>query len=376
MSVEELMLHFLYADDEAMSDSSGRGSPWGRQYYIPGDIMKGVVSLHVRSRVKVRAVTLFLLGTATVSWEAPSKKKVYQSSEIYLESSKPLLDPGYDQMVPLGQGLHQFSFKYQLPTDLPSTFNGVYGQVTYLAKVLLDCEDERNTTITSEPFMVLRRPELPDSAYLEKTIKKKRFFVGFTSGRVRVVCTIDKTAAVPGDDLLVDAEITNWTGRQINLIQASLIQESSYLAQGHQLLFRQYLSKRDDVYDVTFEQGRRWRKVHLPVPPFLPDSGLDKCTIMEVKYIFQFKVSIEGKDDIVVETPLLVGGHHPVHGPAGKESFLLNRMWNNMAIADEAPNYRPRDGNRSNYTESINGDFPDNRFYRNITEPGRLSQHY
>ena len=61
--------------------------------------------------------------------------QVYKSSEIHLESSKPLLDTGYQQVVSLGQGLHQFRFHYQLPTELPSTFNGVYGQITYLAKV-------------------------------------------------------------------------------------------------------------------------------------------------------------------------------------------------------------------------------------------------
>ncbi|KAK3779729.1 hypothetical protein RRG08_013684 [Elysia crispata] len=368
MSVEDLLIHFQY-DDEDIASEGGRSSSSARQYYIPGDILKGIVSLHTTGRIRVRAVTLYLLGTATVSWEAPRKKKVYKSSEIHLESSKPLLDTGYQQVVSLGQGLHQFRFHYQLPTELPSTFNGVYGQITYLAKVLLDCEDERNTTITSEPFMVLRRPDLPDSVYSEKTLKKKRFFCGFTSGKVRVECTLDKTAAVPGDDILIDAEITNWTGRQINLIQAALIQESKYNAQGHELLFRQYISKRDDVFDVTCEQGRRWRKVHLPVPPFLPDSGLENCNIMEARYIFQFKVSIEGKDDIVVESPLFVGNHHPVHGPEGRDNFLLGRMWNNIAIADEVSHSRYQDGNRSSYTESINGDFMDNRFYRNITEP-------
>ena len=80
-------------------------------------------------------------------------------------------------------------------------------------------------------------------------------------------------------------------------------------------------------------------------------------------------MSIEGKDDIVVESPLFVGNHHPVHGPEGRNNFLLGRMWNNIAIADEVSHSRYQDGNRSSYTESINGDFMDNRFYRNITEP-------
>lgn len=61
--------------------------------------------------------------------------QVYQASEIHLESAKPLLDIGYDSSTELKPGLHQFGFKFLLPSDIPSTFNGVYGQITYLAKV-------------------------------------------------------------------------------------------------------------------------------------------------------------------------------------------------------------------------------------------------
>ena len=80
-------------------------------------------------------------------------------------------------------------------------------------------------------------------------------------------------------------------------------------------------------------------------------------------------MSIDGKDDIVVESDIYVGSHHPVWGPVGKDNIMLGRLWNNIAITDEAPFDRYRDGNRSTYTESINGDFMDNRFYRNIIEP-------
>lgn len=53
-------------------------------------------------------------------------------------------------------------------------------------QVKLECEDERNTTLTSEPFMVLRRPELPVELYKERSMKKSRFFLGFNSGKVIV----------------------------------------------------------------------------------------------------------------------------------------------------------------------------------------------
>ncbi|CAL1532967.1 unnamed protein product [Lymnaea stagnalis] len=355
MSVEDLLIHFVYGDD----DESTR---LHRQYYMPGDEMKGVVSLHLRQAIKTRGLTIHFLGMATVSWESNKKKRVYQASEVHLESAKHLLDIGYDNAIELPRGLHQFGFKYQLPTNLPSTFNGVYGQITYIAKVKLDCEDERNTTITSEPFMVLRRPELAPEIYEEKTIKKSRFFLGLTTGKVKVECTIDKSAAVPGDNIIIDAEVSNWTGKEISLIQASIILESHYLAEGHEIVFRQYLSKRDDVYDVSTFRGRRWRHVLLPVPPYLPDSGLEHCKIMNLQYIFQFKVRVEGKDDVALETPLFVGIHSTNLGSQGKD-LLLGKMWQGMSATEDEPITKeaPWYGGKSIYTESVNGDFFDLR---------------
>ncbi|CAG5121223.1 unnamed protein product [Candidula unifasciata] len=322
MSVEDLLIHFQYVED----DDNNRHN---KQFYIPGEEVKGIV---------------------------------YQSSEIYLESAKRLLDVGYDNAIELKPGLHQFGFKYLLPSDIPSSFTGIYGQVTYLAKVKLDCEDARNTTLSSEPFLVLRRPELPVELYSEKHLKKSRFFFGLHSGKVKVTCTIDKSAAIPGDNIIIDGEVTNWTGKEITLIQASLILESHYYAEEHEIAFRQYLSKRDDVYDVTLRSGRRWRHIYLPVPPFLPDSGLEHCQIISIKYIFQFKVRIEGKEDVVLETPLFVGKHSPQFGPAGRD-LMLGKMWQGLGAPDDDPSSKdlPWYGGKSIYTESVNGDFFDVR---------------
>ncbi|KAK0064254.1 arrestin domain-containing protein 1 [Biomphalaria pfeifferi] len=356
MSVEDLLIHFIYSEEDEQVRHN-------RQYFLPGEEMKGLVSLHLRTGVRTRGLTIHFLGMATVSWESPKKRKVYQASEIYMESAKPLLDIGYDSYVDLPSGLHQFGFRYQLPTNLPSTFNGVYGQVTYIAKVKLECEDERDTTITSEPFMVLRRPELSPEIYDEKTIKKSKFFVGLTTGKVKVECTIDKSAAIPGDNIAINAEVCNWTGKEISLIQASMILESHYFAEGHEIVFRQYLSKRDDVYDVNTFRGRRWRNVLLPVPPYLPDSSLEHCKIMTLRYVFQFKVRIEGKEDIALETPLYVGTHSSLTGNQGKD-LLLGKMWQGMDTLEEERSRKselPWYGGRSMYTESVNGDIFDLR---------------
>ena len=62
----------------------------------------------------------------------------------------------------LGTGRHKFPFEYTLPETLPSSFIGRYGSVTYVIKATLK-EQRRfspGTTITSEPFLVLRKLDI------------------------------------------------------------------------------------------------------------------------------------------------------------------------------------------------------------------------
>ena len=110
--------------------------------------------------------------------------------------------------------------------------------------------------------------------------------------------------------------MSNWSPRSITLIQAAIILESTYRAHNSkkkQIVFRQILNKRIDVFDVKNLRGRRWRNVQMAVPPFLPDSGLEGCSIMDVRYLFEFRAQIDNSDDIYVHFPLFVGGH-----PAGR----------------------------------------------------------
>ncbi|XP_012939062.1 uncharacterized protein LOC106012020 [Aplysia californica] len=129
----------------------------------------------------------------------------------------------------------------------------------------------------------------------------------------------------------------NFSGRWISLIQAAVLQESYYYAQGKEIIFRQYLNTHDDVFDTGFRTGRRWHEIKLLVPPYLADSGLETCKIMRVKYFFQFKVQLEKKEDIMVETPLYIG-HHPDEMVEDGKDLLLGRMWQGItSLPQESP---------------------------------------
>lgn len=346
MSVEDLILHFEY--DEGRE----------KQFYMPGEYLQGTILLHLRMGLRVRRLSLLILGGAAVSWEIQGRKKIYSAREEYLQGSKLLLDSGVEDSMLLERGVHEFTFQYLLPSNLPSSFAGIYGSVTYLAKVVLDPEDGSVTTITSEPFMILRRPPLLPQMFDDKEMKKSKKLLGLcTTGQIKLQCRLSRTAAVPGETIYINAEVCNWSGRGITLIQAAVIMESTYHSHNDgskdKISFRQILNKRLDVFDVTTRRGRRWRNVQMAIPPYLADSGLEECSIIDINYIFEFRVQIEGTDDLVTETPLYVGGHpYGYKDPAARD----NRMdLDGFSLANrELPWY-------GGAMESVDGDFFDLR---------------
>ncbi|KAK7493629.1 hypothetical protein BaRGS_00015141 [Batillaria attramentaria] len=339
MSVEDLILHFEYDENRE------------KQFYIPGETIRGTILLHLRMGLRVRSMSLLILGGAAVSWEVQGKVKMYSAREEYLQGSKLLLDSGVEDSLLMDRGVHEFTFQYLLPTNLPSSFAGVYGSVTYVAKVVLEPEDGSATTITSEPFMVLRRPPLPPHTFSDWEMKKSKSLFGLcTTGQIKLYCRISRTAAIPGEVIYVNAEVSNWSPRGITLIQAAVIMESTYHARNtdsknNKIVFRQILNK-------------RWRNVQLAVPPYLADSGLEECSIIDVKYLFEFRVQIEGRDDLVVQTPLYVGGH-PI-GYMNESARGYRRMdLDGFSLANnELPWYG---GGMGTMSETVDGDFFDLR---------------
>nr|KAG5704318.1 hypothetical protein BaRGS_012627 [Batillaria attramentaria] len=312
MSVEDLILHFEYDENRE------------KQFYIPGETIRGTILLHLRMGLRVRSMSLLILGGAAVSWEVQGKVKMYSAREEYLQGN-----------------------------------------------VVLEPEDGSATTITSEPFMVLRRPPLPPHTFSDWEMKKSKSLFGLcTTGQIKLYCRISRTAAIPGEVIYVNAEVSNWSPRGITLIQAAVIMESTYHARNtdsknNKIVFRQILNKRLDVFDVVTLRGRRaWRVVldavflRLAVPPYLADSGLEECSIIDVKYLFEFRVQIEGRDDLVVQTPLYVGGH-PI-GYMNESARGYRRMdLDGFSLANnELPWYG---GGMGTMSETVDGDFFDLR---------------
>ncbi|GFR85528.1 arrestin domain-containing protein 4-like [Elysia marginata] len=276
--------------------------------YQPGEIIRGTIYINLAKPTAIREITVKVYSEGNVSWKGQDEQ-VYQAQEIYVDSSKAIVDTTYDlEPLQLPQGRHEFPLDYILPENVPSSYIGKYGNVTYTMRATAVGANSRDTAISSEPFLVLRRQHIPAIAQQPLAMTaSRRMPCACSFGTLDIRVTLDRAGGVPGEDIFLQAELKNQSGRTVTAMQASLVMTTVFRAQSRSTEFRQIVSKKRDEMDVAKGEGRRWTHVRLPLPPYVPESKLEFCDIIELDYLFQFRVEMTGGSEVRLEAPFWVG---------------------------------------------------------------------
>lgn len=276
--------------------------------YQPGEIVRGQISLRLLRPSRIKNILLHIRGEGVAAWEDQHSGQRYQASETYINASKSVIDAGPDSPLSLSDGHHEFPFEYFLPENLPSSYIGKFGSVTYVLKATVQGEKAIDTNLTSEPFLLLRQSLLPETTKQPAEImQQKRIYGTCSFGKVKAVVSVNKTGVVPGEDLFIAAQIANRCPKTITAVQASLVMQSTFTAKNSTNSFQQIVNRRRDEVDLGEGQGRRWQNVRLTIPPYIPETRLEFCDIIDINYLFQFRVEISGGKDLRLEIPVIVG---------------------------------------------------------------------
>ena len=288
--------------------------------YQPGEFLRGDVVLQLTAPIKIKAIQVQVKGEAAVSWEeepnrAGAAPLQFSSEETYIDVTQNLLDAPGSELITLDRGTHKYPLSYKLPATLPSSFIGKYGSITYVVKATLK-EGKRfglSTMITSEPFLMLRKLDIANEHKLQvkrdDTVEKRIYgMLGcLMSGKVVANLKINKTGHLPGEDIFMDAEILNSSRKTVRTVNASIIMHSSFHARDKTRQNMQVVNKKRDEWEMTHGEGRRWKGVRLTIPPYIPESRLDSCNIIDIRYELCFRVEISGGHELKITVPITVG---------------------------------------------------------------------
>lgn len=228
--------------------------------YEPGEILSGQVVLILSEDMYVKAIVVQIKGEATVGLDTDGGKSDSNltASEIYVDESVSV----YDQEAPtvLSKGNHSFPLQYNLPDSLPSSFIGKFGSVTYVVKATLKQGNENQmglgSNITSEPFLVLRRYDLSNNQELKlprtvKLSKKSACSMIFCHSKIEAEFEVPKIGFLPGEDIIINAQIENNYPSNIKSILAVLLLNSKFHAKNHSRTHSQIVNKKVDSLPVS-----------------------------------------------------------------------------------------------------------------------------
>ena len=120
--------------------------------YFAGDWINGKVTLNLATGMKMRGIHLAFKGEAYVHWteqhqtgsgsERRTETRHFTSREKYFDQSVTLFGKPHGQMMGdnpiLPPGQYIYPFRFCLPYDLPSSFEGGTGHIRYQLKANID----------------------------------------------------------------------------------------------------------------------------------------------------------------------------------------------------------------------------------------------
>jgi len=77
-----------------------------------------------------------------------------------------------------------------------------------------------------------------------------------------------------------------------NVLQVSLVLNSTFHARNRRRHYTQVVTKKSDTTEVEPGETRSWTSVRIGVPPYIPESRLDGCDMIDIAYELQVGAKI------------------------------------------------------------------------------------
>jgi len=315
-----------------------------KDVFFPGERVTGQVCVLNGKARRCTGISVTFQGRAEVLLACAAARYDTQrpaTEDYYCRETSLWRDPS-EKLQP---GKYIFPFHFDLPSNAPATFQGLYGNVEHCVKVQmkvkrsLDPKVKKIFTLLSGPL-----PE-PHNTLTDAVQSRVDTSLSAKCGDVTVKVEVDGTIYDPRDTIIVDADITNKSSKKITSISAVFYMSVDYSSRR---------SSRTQQYQVAARShegvapGGSLRWVDDLVVPILPATGLHGCGIISVSYGLKFTAHRKlPSSSLVLDFPIIIGSalsngavHHldpapPCSAsPASEELRLPLSAFSQLSISD------------------------------------------
>jgi len=261
--------------------------------YSCGQNLAGTIHITNNKTQKISGIRLDVKGLAKVLFTDCSfwEETTHRARENYLQVHSPLLSRDGEKSFTLAPGRYQLGFSLELPAVLAPSFEAKHGSISYKVQVTIN-RTWKLTGKSSRPFYVLRvadnTPPLFDMTPVESSLIKTPGFLPNDCGPITARVCVLRVKYLPGEDIIVCADILNQTGRSIKSSKILFVQHVTFRAEQKVKEVSQILHKKKRG---KFRKCELWDQVPIPVPASIEPSRLPFCNIMDVSYSIQLIVN-------------------------------------------------------------------------------------
>jgi len=286
-----------------------------------GQVVSGVLVINLNDGMDFEKIKLKLKGEAEVHWTEQRQEsdgdggtrtvtEHYRNDEKYFKAKFPICgEDSMDSRRHLPAGEHRFPFSYQLPPNIPSSFEGDHGRVRYFVKAVIkkpwkfDHKTKRLFTVL-DTYDLNYEPAARVAGHAQDS--KTLCCLCCKSGPIEADFHVEKCGFVPGEYLNFDANVENNSDKDLPGTQISIQQNVRFIAHTKSRTVNHDFCEVD--WKDEIDDGEDFKKTSYIQVPALPPSNLRFCNIIDIDYVVQFKVRVPmGSFDMRLQIPIIVG---------------------------------------------------------------------
>ncbi|XP_017856115.1 PREDICTED: arrestin domain-containing protein 5 [Drosophila arizonae] len=210
--------------------------------YFTGQVVTGKVIINLNKTKKLRGIKLQISGYAQAQWRRkhgrvvptnqyrPGRNRYFMGREDYIASTTYLMGSEQAPTTTIEAGSYTYTFACPIPSHCPSSFEGLYGHIRYLAKVMFIRPGASNRT-TNVGFTVLKLLDLnQENKMLREPASSEsiEYFCLMQTKPVHIKVTLQQQGYVPGQFMLVHADVRNDSSSDCRKLMIMLYLHAKY----------------------------------------------------------------------------------------------------------------------------------------------------
>ena len=315
--------------------------------YFSGRTLSGFVQIICGTDLtNINHIQVKVVGFANVKWNEREKryhgpryrKRSYYTTVTYENHNDLFCFKSIIHRGDISEGQHEIPFEFEIPMDLPCSFEGQYGHIRYYVEAKLDrsgiftSHKRQRKYITVLSLVDLNK--IPGSDQPINVFREKEFANDcccIDGGYVNVKLNLSRSCFTPGEYFPVTAEIENHSDRTINRTSAELIMDVRYYESTEKSANKCCVVLARSGDKIEGGKSASWSELPLcsesvqsgcctstskwidtsPIPP-LPPSTIERynhCDIIKCSYRLEFAVFVRSypRPFIIINVPLTIG---------------------------------------------------------------------